>query len=676
MSDPVDTETSPVNHFGVLVEYLSEYPDAQRHDLADLYGAPGPSPDQLARTWCREPVRFSRRVDETVGAGPAREALREVVYEHDIPLELDWMGAAAEQRLVEAGILNELVTSPFRDREVALPGALAVLLADELEDTRPSLAVLLGRAERERLDSLAREYEVAETGSRVEVCLRLMDLFASPRALEEIAGHLPDPDWMSSAVMVLELGGVCYWQEVFGFDIGGEESDGDVVPLMGEEERSQERRIARRLVDVGLLYRFEVPDSPHEMVAVPEEIWEELWSVGRGWLADWTRRAFFGMRDLGASISAEPDAPDLQTVGKWLVCEAANARLVLDDGDPAPSVLEDLSERAGDPDWDLEAYLELLFELSILRRGVDGFIALGAEYEKLLDMRREEFVLDALYEWCGGFVGAGFEERLPKALGLDESWREQALEILRARREYTPQWMSFEGVEQERTGAGCLRETAENSPELLARELQILNGYVWSAKMLWLDLVSLAEPERSYSIDSLVELEQMAASVCLFSQLGYLLEDPREYFYLPVQRASFLTDPFHTSEFERWLEEVVRGFLEPLGVAAIAADDRIYLATDQIRIESPPGWSEADRERLLGEILGREEFEFTAGATGRRPVEAVEGTGPGIGEEPTEVSLDRPVEEVLRVARGRPIERFDGDRLFFSSAESGGSDGE
>jgi len=571
------------------------------------------------------------------------------------------------------------VTSPFRDRDVALPGALAAMLADELEDTRPSLAVLLGRSDRERLDTLAECYDLATTGSRVEVTLRLMDFFAAPEVLKQMLGRIPNPDWLGSPIMVVELGGVCYWQEVFGYEFGGDDEEdggGDVVPLMREEERFEEKRMAERLVETGFIYRIDSFETDFEMVAVPEELWEPVWSVGRGWLVDWARRAFHGLRDRGASAGDSPDAPHLQDVGTWLVCEAATGELTLDEGDPHPETVEALRETAGDPDWELERYLDVLFDLSILRRGVDGFMTLGTEYESLLEMERPDFVRDALYEWCGGFVGAEFEERLPKAFGLDESWREQALEILRARGEFIPQWMSFEGVEQERTGAGCLRETAANSPELLARELSIVNGYVWSSKMLWLDMLSMVEPGRTYPLAAWVELEQMIASIGLFSQLGHLIEDPREYFYLPVQRASFVTDPFHTSEFEHWIGEVVDGLLEPLGVAARDDEEGVRLLDDDLRIESPPGWSDEERERSLGEILGRDDFEFSIPTTGGRPLEAVEESSSEIRlvseNAPREASLDRSVDELLEIAQGRTVDRFTGDQIVFapSVAES------
>ncbi len=667
MTDPLHTETSAVNHFGVLVEYLSEYPQDQRESLAERYGAEGEDPARIARRWCREPEAFVATVEEKIGGTLAEEALRELVYEHDMPLDLDWMGASAEQRLIEVGLLNEFATSPFREWEVEFPGALAAMLAGFLEDTRPSLAILLGQSDRERLDGLAREYDLAETGSRIEVILRLMDHFAAPNTIEEILGRISDPDWLGSAIMVLELGGVCYWQEVFGYEFGGEPEagEGEVVPLMREEERYQERRMAETLVEIGLLHRFEAVETDHAMVAVPEELWHELWNVGRGWLLEWTRRSFRDLRDRGTSGGGTSDAPHLQSVGKWLVCEAATGELTLEDGRPNADVLDRLTRRAGRPDWDLESYMELLFELSILRRGVDGFITLGAEYQKLLDMDRKAFVRDVLYEWCGGFVGGGFDERLPKAFGLDERWREQAVEILRARREFIPQWMEFEGVDQERTGAGCLREATDDNPELVARELSILNGYVLSAKMVWLDLLTLLSRNRRYPLQGIVELEQMNASVCLFSQLGRLLEDPREYFYLPVQRASFLTDPFHTSEFEGWIGDVVDRLFEPLGVGS--RDEESVLLTDvEFRIDSPPGWSLRDREQLVGEVVERDDFEFPGTRGDRRPLEAVEAPSESDrGGFPRRVELDAPIDDILEAAHGRGVEAFEGDAVVF-----------
>lgn len=673
----MDTDEAPVDHFGDLVDYLSEYPADQREKLADRYGAVSEGPDDIAREWCQEPEGFRETVDGVLRNRAAEDAVRELVYEHDAPVGTDWMGASTMQQLVDAGLLNRLVTSPFYEREVVFPGALAASLADKLEEPRSSLAVLLGREPRESLDELAAEYDLATTGSRIEVILRLMDFFAGPEAVDEIVGRVGNPDWLGPVMMVLELGGVCYWREVFGYDFDREnDEESNIIPLMREEERAEERRIAERLQALGLVYRFDAVDSEFEMVAVPEELWQPIWGMGRDWLWDWTYRAYRGLREMAAGGESWRPEAALQDVGKWLVCEAAAARLEFEDGAIVAEELERLGEASTGLEVDVEVQIETLYELSVLRPGVDGFVMLGAEYQKLLDMERESFVRNVLYEWCGGFVGSAVDSRLPKAFGLDESWREQAVEILRARHEYIPRWMQFEGVPQERTGAGCLRETEENNPELLSKEVGITNGYVWSSKMLFLDLLSVLESGRRVPLGGLVELAQMSASVCLFFRVGQLLEDPRNYFYLPVQRSSLLTEPFHTTEFEGWLVETIETLFEPLGVASLQEDETVWLETEHLRVKSPPGWASEERERLLQQILGREEIEWSEPNLGGPPLEAVEEPEERVGGAETRdrISLERSIDEILGVAEGRPVERFDGEAITFGAPVVGSAD--
>lgn len=663
-------ETEPtINHFGVLVDYLAEYPDDQLEQLAELYDAPAAEADAIARQWCQHPEAFLETIDEVFWMDSVWEPLEELVYEHDAPMETDWMGMSTKTQLVEVGLLSSYVKSAFHDEPTVLPGAIAALLAPRMTETRPSLAILLGKQEESKLRRLADRYDLSDSGSRIEVILRLMDFFAQPQTLEMMIQRVPNPDWIGMAMMVLELGGVCFWREVFGYDHDEEEpEESNVVPLMRQEERHEEQRVAETLVDLGFVFRFEVPDSPHDMVAVPEELWGPLWGMGRGWLSDWVRQSYYDLSDRAVGREVDQPSANLQEVGKWLVCEAASGRLTLDDGLPDSEEMERLEAMGQGARVDFEPCFRNLFDLSILRRGLDGFVTLGAEYRKLLDMPEQRFARNVLYEWCGGFVGRAFEQQLPKAVGLDEEWREQAMEILQARHEFIPHWMSFEGVPQERTGAGCLRETTDNTPQLLSEELGLANGYVWSAKMIWLDLLSLLEDERWYPFDGIVNLMQMCASVCLFSQVGRLIDQPRAYFYLPVQRTSFLTDPFHTSAFEQWIDDVVDGLLVPLGVAQRDTDEeRVRLQTGSLSVDSPPGWSDRERRALLEDILGPDFGELDLREGRSSGLHAVQ--QPPAADE-NEVPLELEIDDILKAARGREVASFDGEVLRLAPASS------
>ncbi|MFB6372725.1 MAG: hypothetical protein ABEN55_06350, partial [Bradymonadaceae bacterium] len=117
-------------------------------------------------------------------------------------------------------------TSAFYEQDVVVPGALAALVAPRLTDTRPSFAILLGKEDDQRVRQLAREYELSEEGSKVEVVLRLMDFMTQPDTIEDLLARVANPDWLGVAMMILELGGICYWQEVFGFEIDDETGEG------------------------------------------------------------------------------------------------------------------------------------------------------------------------------------------------------------------------------------------------------------------------------------------------------------------------------------------------------------------------------------------------------------------------------------------------------------------
>ncbi|MFB6372724.1 MAG: hypothetical protein ABEN55_06345, partial [Bradymonadaceae bacterium] len=434
---------------------------------------------------------------------------------------------------------------------------------------------------------------------------------------------------------------------------------------MRQEERSAEKQISETLMRLGIVFRFDPEDTEFPMVAVPEALWHPLWNLGRSWLVEWIRQSLTALRDGGKGGAGPSGEPDLQRVGKWLVCESATGELTLEDDELDEQSLERLADTAGVAPDQLRSRVANLVDLSVLRRGLDGFLTLGAEYEKLLNMSRPEFIRNVLYEWCGGFLGHRFERHLPKAIGLDEEWRQQATEVLRARHEFIPHWMSFEGVEQERTGAGCLREMIDSSPEMLSDELGLANGYVWSAKMIWLDVLSFLDGGRWYAFDELVALMQYVASVCLFSQIGRLLDDPRAYFYLPVQRTSFLKDPFHTSEFETWLEADVEQLLVPLGVAATReSDGAVWLSTDDLRIDTPPGWADEERRALLGEIVNAPVDEATFPPANNVSLQAV---SEPIDMSASEIPLDRPVDELLEATRDRAIAEFAGDAIVLAS---------
>ncbi len=664
MNEPSETR---VNHFGALVEHLSQFPRYQLGSLAVLYGVDEAEPSAIARRWCREPETFLDVLDDELSP-TSRDVLEDLAYEHDLPISTDWIPPIAREELAKIGMLQSFDSYGSWDQEIELPGAIAAILAPRLSETRPTLPIMLGRLPEDEVAERASVYGVDNGSSKIETILQYADFMGEPSIVEAIASKLPHPDWLGAAMSVLELGGLCYWREVFtgNFDQNDDEpDDSNVVPLMGEDERSEQQRIAERLLELGVVFRLDESEHDYPMVAVPEELWGPLWSLGRGWMLDWTRRSYMALRDQAQGGDDPVIEGDLQTLGKWWMVEAESGRLTVDGEDFDEPTRDYLAERHdGDGFFDDEACLYLLRDLSVLQASQTGALAAGPEHQKLLNMSRPDFIRNALYEWCGGFVGRGIDDDLARAVGLDEVWRDRAIELLRARREFVPVWMNFEGLPPERTGAGCLRDLLdEAAPDLVATEIEVTNSYIWGLKLLWLDLLTLLDSGRRYSRDLMAELLRMSASVSLFSQLGHLLQEPGGQYYAPVQRASFLNDPTHVSAFESWTSAIVEHLLTPLGAASLSEDgESVWLNTELLEVKSPPGWPPEERTQLIEDIFETDDIAFDPEQFGDgrnlRPVS----TTPNPEADRIEVR-DVDIGDLLEVARDREVVSFDGERL-------------
>lgn len=666
-----ESEDTRVNHFGALVEHLSQFPRYQLGSLAVLYGVGEAEASAIARHWCRHPEAFLEVLDDELSSA-SWEALEDLAYEHDVPVSSEWIPPAAREELAKVGILQAFDSYGSWSHEIELPGALAAILAPRLAEARPTLPILLGRLPEEEVVERAAVYGVDNGSSKIETILQYADFMCEPQVVEAIVSQLPHPDWLGAAMSVLELGGFCYWREIFAGDLEDDEpDDANVVPLMGEDERFEQQRIAERLLELGVVFRIEEEAAEFPMVAVPEELWGPLWSVGRGWMLDWTRQSYMALRDQAQGGESPEVEADLQTVGKWWVAEAESGSLIVDDeAFDAPS-REQLVEIDTTPDaFDIDTCLPLLRDLSVLQADQTGRLVAGPESRKLLNMSRPDFVRNTLYEWCGGFIGREIDDALPRAIGLDDVWRDRAIELLRARREFVPVWMNSEGLPPERTGAGCLRDPEEGMSERIATEIEVANSYVWGLKLLWLDLLTLLDRGRWYSRDLMAELLRMSASISLFSQLGHLLQDPGAQYYAPVQRASFLNDPTHAAAFETWTTDLVEHLLAPLGAARFdASGERIWLNNELLKVKSPPGWPPEERIQLVEDVFQTDEIDFEPEKFGDgrnlRPVS----TTPA----PTDTTIelrDVDLDDLLEVVGSRDIVGFDGEQLEIASEHS------
>lgn len=651
--------------FRALVEHLDAFGQPQRRALAKRYGAPGEAPEVLARFWCEHPERVRRVVLEGLRSSRARHLLEDLVLDHDLLVPIDWAGRRPLRQLVELGVLPPLASrGRGMARQAMMPGALAACLAPMVSGSRPSLPILLGRMPVEQVCAIAAHHGVAE-GPIIPVILELGERFARRGVIDDILAQLPDPDWLGGVLMAIELGGLCYWQEVFGTGVAEQPGVGEggakVVPLMRDFERRQEQDIAQLLSELGVIFRIEGDHLSHPMLAIPEELWIGFWSLGRTWLMDWIVTCHGDLREGATTRLAPVEEDDPQARLKWICCEAACRGL------HTPLLNGEVSRLAESSALDpglCELTVELGVNMGVLEVDEDGrSLRANPRRLELLDAPRAVFARRVMFDWCVGLLGARADRHAPQALGIDEQWRQQILALdLGAADVHLPTWVFHEGIDSQLTGAGYLRSLESSEPNTLLLELGMVTHYVWNAKLLWLDLLSLLEGERWYALGLIQELLQLVSALTIFNLLSHVLENPGVSHYLPVQRASFLTDPLHTSAFDAWVRAILEEVFVPLGVAVVEGE-RVMLSTRHLRVVDPPGVPEDSRAQALRELFEDPNMPFdvpSAAQSALRPVAAV--------PEPDEerLSLDLPASLLLECVEGRQIERYVGRVLELS----------
>src|SRR5690554_6873818 len=161
-----------VTHRERLVAHLGEFSERQRTKMAELYDADDSEPESIARAWLKQPQVFVDVVKEHVTPRSAWRVLEELVLEHDIGLSIGWSTIKSRQILQRLGIAKTQ-RSEDGDFFAVVPGAIAAMLATEIEGQRPSLIMLLGRVSDEELARLESLYRLEPLGSRVERVLYL-----------------------------------------------------------------------------------------------------------------------------------------------------------------------------------------------------------------------------------------------------------------------------------------------------------------------------------------------------------------------------------------------------------------------------------------------------------------------------------------------------------------------
>jgi hypothetical protein len=645
------------SRFDALVQHLQGFSESALRKLASLHGCPSPEPVAIALRWCANPEQLRQLVDQQVRGAQQHQLLSDLVLDHDLPVPVGWGDRAGCRALAELGLIHPIEGSRLTSSEVTMPGALALILAPRVRGMRPSLPLLLGRLSQEQLDAQCEALGVPAGMGFVPSCLAIMEWVQRPEVMDDLLELMEEPDWIGVALMALELGGLCYWQEIFGAEpeapIVRSASD-KVVPLMRFQERLDEQGIAHQLQTLGILYRIEDGIDGQDSVAVPEELWEPMWRLGQEWLLDWMMGAYQAVEENASRAARSRGVDDPLARLKWLAVELSAGPI---EADAVPR-LQAMAD-AVDP-TPIELLLELVREAGLVIRG-RGRWTLRPERLDLLEGTRAAFVRKMLVGWCVSEIGWSADRHIGQALGVDDPWRVEALALWRERRADLPSWLRAEGVETDLTGAGYLRTLEHGSPEVLEQEVSIMDIYVANAKLLWLDMISMLEPDRWYAPGLLTEILQLCFACALFDRLESVLREPALGHYLPVQRPSFITDSFHSAAFNEWVDALIDTVLAPLGLARReAGQERVWLDTRPLRLDSVEeelGISDELRIKRLSDMFQREDlpFKITPAGAPVRPALSV-ATLP----DPGHVSLDLPIHQLIDALEGATIIGYHG----------------
>jgi hypothetical protein len=642
-------------HFEALVEHIATHGTDTREKMAAVFEAPSAEPRAIAKCWCQHPESFLEALDEHL-TDDMWFAVEQLAFEHDLPLDISWLAPEVRAELERLGLVRIEPTSPD---ETWMPAAMAAILAPRLPGTRPTIPVLLGRSDEGLTEHFAEQYNVARRSTRIETILAIAERFARPGMLDDMLARLPDLGWLDMALMTLELGGVCYWQEVFGHEMNMDEQK--VVPLMSNEDRSEQREIAEHLLELGLIFRIEEETSDFAFIAVPEELWRGLWTFGQNQLLDWTAVGIDDLRETGTNGRKRSARMEPQAALKWLAVEAEAGRIETRDLMPTDETRKRLATCSNAPARMWDALTCMGVELEMFDVGPNGKLRPTELAHDYLEESKGLFRTEVLHSWILGTTGAHCDVQLASAFGIDEEWRRALLGLLARRGELPPAWLLEEGVPHTETGAGCLREIDGDINESLLLELGIVNAVLCGTKLRWLDLLSTLESERWYPVRGLVNLIELVAMFSLFAQIGYLIRDPGAAFYFPMQRPSLFTIRRHDDAFQAWVRDLATELLEPLGLGELSEDgERLWLDTKKVRVGSTEFWPDEPRVQFVRDVFDDAELDFAIANGEQSTLRSV----PVAASEPdTLLATDLTLTELLQALDGASATSFDGKRI-------------
>lgn len=652
-------------YFQDLVRHFELFPLAERERLARLYLSDRETPEALAMQLCLYPERLQELFSRHPISQQAMDLLGGLAIEHDLPVHVhgaqgENMDALRELRdlgllVWDAKALKPVGRSHMRriglskPLQVTFPGAFVLALPEVFEPSRPSLFLLSSLLSGDEVRELGARHDIA-AGSRVVVLMELAEKFKSEGFVEGLIDRFEEPDTIGLAITALELGGMCYWQDIFGFD--GEEGpppspahvrgEPDAIGLVTEEADEEEGKVAkilplvkddmmrlqqsasRVLQDYGIIYKFDVEEYQYAMLAVPEELWMNLWTLARNWILGWIDHTFQDLDETALSqsqLEPEFDRRTPQRTEEWIRLMVA---VLADHHDPAheqSSTLSIAQIAAAIDELGVSLPAEHVETLTLLGAHLGIFVVeqdgeqvrLGEDAASLLEQRSVELVQKMLRLWSMGRSTFTLERHVGLATGLDESWRQVASKIVTSvlEEQATPSaelpfWMAHPGVEHELTGMGYLRDIDHIVEEMVCAEFSIANSVINTTKLLWFDLLHLLDEERWYAISALADLLQFVLAVSLFQHLAHLFDHPELSQYVPLQRPDYLTLPMHVDGLHAWTTTIFEELLEPLGLAMVHGE-RVRLRTRHLEIEGPDDFDHALREQFLENVFRQRE---------------------------------------------------------------------
>ncbi len=611
--------------FKELVHHFEGFSEEERARLSRLYQSSSKEPSALAMSICLAPERILELVALHGLSAQAQDLLGGLLHEHGVEVQIhgaygDNLNALKELRDFGFLVWPDEKRDLLAPLTLIFPSVFVLVFHEMVEPSRPSLFLLSSVLSDDDVRALCKRY-LLSMGNRVVMLMELADLFHGEGAISKILELLEHPDEIGPAITALELGGMCYWQDVFGFDESGqvpEENDisvANVLPMVNDKLLGEQRKIADKLLDLGVIFKMNLDHAEFSMLAVPEELWINLWTLARDWIVGWIEGTFLDLSGQAVSMMVAPgvDVNKAQSESMFMLAKCIVVVLVSHKQLTPDALYEELVRQG----WELShTTFDLLWMMCcrvelITQSTQDDQIILSpgsVDRLSLLERSFDGFVQEILCAWSLGQSTHELEREVGRAVGLDESWRVGALPIIEQVLEEQgdldkcPGWILCEGIEHEMTGMGYLRDLDQLMEALAVSEFATANSILGTTRSLWLDILSQLEEDRWYSMELLSGLLQYVLAASLLHHLAHLFEHPEMSQYIPLQRPDYLILPVHVNGLKDWVDIIVHELFVPFGLASVSGE-RVRLRTDLFKITCGEENVQAFREKFLDELF-------------------------------------------------------------------------